>query len=158
MLSNTYKNKRVVKLLALLVALISGFVPFLAQAYTGVTVVASAETPVNAEFVESFKEALASGKNGRLRVKVIDLQEVEKLVVAENSELVVALGVKALEAVSYTHLDVYKRQGVGYEVEVPMSTFYNLPELGAKVSLLTHFVVREDAQLLYCLLYTSRCV
>jgi Holliday junction DNA helicase RuvA len=39
--------------------------------------------------------------------------------------------------------------GVGYEVLVPMSTFYNLPELGAKVSLLTHFVVREDAQLLY---------
>ena len=81
-----------------LLALISGFVPFLAQAYTGVTIVVSAETPVNAEFVESFKEALASGKNGTLRVKVIDLQEVEKLVVAENSELVVALGVKALEA------------------------------------------------------------
>jgi holliday junction DNA helicase RuvA len=40
-------------------------------------------------------------------------------------------------------------QGVGYEVEVPMSTFYNLPELGQKVQLLTHFVVREDAQLLY---------
>jgi Holliday junction DNA helicase RuvA len=39
--------------------------------------------------------------------------------------------------------------GVGYEVEVPMSTFYNLPELGQKVQLLTHFVVREDAQLLY---------
>src|SRR5450830_1318251 len=39
--------------------------------------------------------------------------------------------------------------GVGYEVLVPMSTFYNLPELGAKVSLLTHFVVREDAQILY---------
>ncbi len=39
--------------------------------------------------------------------------------------------------------------GVGYEVLVPMSTFYNLPELGAKVTLLTHFVVREDAQLLY---------
>ncbi len=39
--------------------------------------------------------------------------------------------------------------GVGYEVHVPMSTFYNLPELGAKVSLLTHFVVREDAQILY---------
>lgn len=99
MLSSPYKNKRVVKALALL-ALISGFVPFLAQAYTGVTVVVSAETPVNAEFVESFKEALASGKNGSLRVKVIDLQEVEKLVVAENSELVVALGVKALEAAS----------------------------------------------------------
>ena len=39
--------------------------------------------------------------------------------------------------------------GVGYEVFVPMSTFYNLPELGGKVSLLTHFVVREDAQILY---------
>ncbi len=39
--------------------------------------------------------------------------------------------------------------GVGYEVLVPMSTFYNLPGLGEKVSLLTHFVVREDAQILY---------
>jgi len=39
--------------------------------------------------------------------------------------------------------------GVGYEVHVPMSTFYNLPAAGEKVSLLTHFVVREDAQILY---------
>jgi holliday junction DNA helicase RuvA len=39
--------------------------------------------------------------------------------------------------------------GVGYEVEVPMSTFYNLPEIGIKVNLLTYMVVREDAQLLY---------
>ncbi|QTN30124.1 Holliday junction branch migration protein RuvA [Rhodoferax sp. AJA081-3] len=39
--------------------------------------------------------------------------------------------------------------GVGYEVQVPMSTFYNLPTSGEKVSLLTHFVVREDAQILY---------
>lgn len=39
--------------------------------------------------------------------------------------------------------------GVGYEVEVPMSTFYNLAALGESVTLLTHFVVREDAQLLY---------
>lgn len=39
--------------------------------------------------------------------------------------------------------------GVGYEVQVPMSTFYKLPELGVQVSLLTHFVVREDAQILY---------
>ncbi len=39
--------------------------------------------------------------------------------------------------------------GVGYEVLVPMSTFYNLPGLGEKISLFTHFVVREDAQLLY---------
>ena len=39
--------------------------------------------------------------------------------------------------------------GVGYEVSVPMSTFYNLPHTGDKVTLLTHMVVREDAQLLY---------
>ena len=39
--------------------------------------------------------------------------------------------------------------GVGYEVDVPMSTFYNLPATGEKITLLTHFVVREDAQILY---------
>ncbi len=40
-------------------------------------------------------------------------------------------------------------QGVGYEVDVPMSTFYNLPDMGARVTLYTHLVVREDAHLLY---------
>jgi len=39
--------------------------------------------------------------------------------------------------------------GVGYEVSVPMSTFYNLPALGEKIMLLTHLTVREDAHLLY---------
>ncbi|HEX8886317.1 MAG TPA: Holliday junction branch migration protein RuvA [Noviherbaspirillum sp.] len=39
--------------------------------------------------------------------------------------------------------------GVGYEVSVPMSTFYNLPGLGERVVLLTHLAVREDAHLLY---------
>ena len=39
--------------------------------------------------------------------------------------------------------------GVGYECEVPMSTFYNLPNVAENITLLTHFVVREDAQLLY---------
>ena len=39
--------------------------------------------------------------------------------------------------------------GVGYEVQVPMGTFYNLPAIGERVSLLTQFIVREDAQLLY---------
>lgn len=39
--------------------------------------------------------------------------------------------------------------GVGYEIDVPMSTFYNLPAVGQNVVLLTHFIVREDAQLLY---------
>src|SRR3954469_20005509 len=39
--------------------------------------------------------------------------------------------------------------GVGYEVQVPMSSFYNLPGVGEQVTLLTHLVVREDAQVLY---------
>jgi Holliday junction DNA helicase RuvA len=39
--------------------------------------------------------------------------------------------------------------GVGYELDVPMSTFYNLPALGEPAQLLTHLVVREDAHLLY---------
>ncbi len=39
--------------------------------------------------------------------------------------------------------------GVGYEVDVPMSTFYNLPATGEKTMLLTHFLVREDGQFLY---------
>ena len=40
-------------------------------------------------------------------------------------------------------------QGVGYEVDVPMSTFYNLPATGERIVLYTHLVVREDAHLLY---------
>jgi Holliday junction DNA helicase RuvA len=39
--------------------------------------------------------------------------------------------------------------GIGYEIDVPMSTFYNLPANGEKVTLVTHFVVREDAHLLF---------
>ena len=39
--------------------------------------------------------------------------------------------------------------GVGYELQVPMTTLFQLPELGTEVALVTHFVVREDAQLLY---------
>jgi len=40
-------------------------------------------------------------------------------------------------------------QGVAYEVDVPMSTFYNLPASGERVTLFTHLVVREDAHLLF---------
>jgi len=40
-------------------------------------------------------------------------------------------------------------QGVAYELQAPMSTFYQLPEVGSELILHTHFVVREDAQLLY---------
>ena len=43
-------------------------------------------------------------------------------------------------------LDVHS---IGYEVDVPMSTFYNLPAIGEKITLLSHFVVREDGQFLY---------
>jgi len=39
--------------------------------------------------------------------------------------------------------------GVGYEVDVPMSTLYALPDTGAKVSLYTHLAIREDAHVLY---------
>lgn len=46
-------------------------------------------------------------------------------------------------------------QGVGYELDVPMSSFYALPPLGEPVTLLTHFVVREDAQQLYGFLTES---
>jgi Holliday junction DNA helicase RuvA len=40
-------------------------------------------------------------------------------------------------------------QGVAYEVDVPMSTFYNLPNTGDRITLFTHLVVRDDAHLLY---------
>lgn len=39
--------------------------------------------------------------------------------------------------------------GVGYEIDVPMSSFYNLPAIGERVTLVTHFVVREDVQQLF---------
>ena len=40
-------------------------------------------------------------------------------------------------------------QGIGYEIDVPMSTFYNLPAVGEKVMLFTHLAIREDAHVLY---------
>lgn len=82
------------------VLILSLCMPSLSFAYTGITVVLSAPTPTNLEFVEHFKSELLLFKNTVLRVKVIDLQEAENLVVAENSELVIALGVDALTAAS----------------------------------------------------------
>ena len=55
-------------------------------------------------------------------------------------------GVLAAKTPPQVLLDVH---GVGYEIDVPMSTFYNLPAIGETVLLLTHFVVREDAQVLF---------
>lgn len=46
-------------------------------------------------------------------------------------------------------LVVVNVHGVGYEVDVPMSTYYHLGTIGAEVTLLTHMIVREDAHLLY---------
>jgi len=48
-----------------------------------------------------------------------------------------------------THNVLINVQGLCYEVEVPISTAFALPEKGQKLALYTHFVVREDAQLLY---------
>jgi Holliday junction DNA helicase RuvA len=44
---------------------------------------------------------------------------------------------------------IVSAHGVGYEIDVPMSTFYPLPRTGEEVTLLTHLVVREDAHLLF---------
>lgn len=55
-------------------------------------------------------------------------------------------GVLTLKAPPQLLLEV---GGVGYEIEAPMSTFYDLPALGQRVRLLTHLVVREDAHVLY---------
>lgn len=55
-------------------------------------------------------------------------------------------GILAEKSPPYVLLDV---GGVGYEIQVPMSTFFNLPALGVQTSLLTQLVVREDAHLLY---------
>jgi Holliday junction DNA helicase RuvA len=55
-------------------------------------------------------------------------------------------GILAEKAPPHLLIDV---NGVGYEVDVPMSSFYNLPAVGERVALLTHFVVREDAQILF---------
>jgi len=44
---------------------------------------------------------------------------------------------------------VVEAAGVGYEIQIPMTTLFQLPALGEEVMLLTHFVVRDDAQLLY---------
>lgn len=55
-------------------------------------------------------------------------------------------GKLVLKAPPLLMLDV---SGVGYEVEAPMTTFYNLPAIGAEIILHTHLVVREDAHILF---------
>ena len=94
------KIKKVATLLAGFLLAIGLFAPNLAYAYTGITIVMASPTETNLEFIDAFKLELIHSKSTSLRVKVIDLSEAEKLVVAENSELVIALGVRALEASS----------------------------------------------------------
>ncbi|HED17675.1 MAG TPA: Holliday junction branch migration protein RuvA [Gammaproteobacteria bacterium] len=55
-------------------------------------------------------------------------------------------GVLLLKQAPHLLLDV---NGVGYEVDAPMSTFYSLPEQGSEITLQIHMVVREDSQTLY---------
>lgn len=94
------KIKKVATLLASFILALGLLAPNLAYAYTGITIVMASATDTNLEFIDAFKLELINSKSTSLRVKVIDLSEAEKLVVAENSELVIALGVKALEASS----------------------------------------------------------
>lgn len=54
-----------------------------------------------------------------------------------------------------THQALIDVNGLSYEVEVPITTSFDMPEIGSKVQLYTHFVVREDAQLLYGFLKKS---
>jgi Holliday junction DNA helicase RuvA len=69
---------------------------------------------------------------------------------ADNRAMIGRLtGIVAEKSPPQVLLDV---QGVGYEVDVPMSTFCNLPALGERTSLLTHLVVREDAHQLFAFL------
>lgn len=91
------------------------------NAYTGVTIVMSSATPTNIEFVDNFRQELINEKQLNLKVKVINLEEVEKLVVAENSELVIALGVKAMRLTSKLS---FTTPVLG--VFVPLPTFNNL--------------------------------
>jgi putative ABC transport system substrate-binding protein len=93
-------NRLITNLFASFTLALVLFVPNFARAYTGITIVMGTSTDTNLQFVEAFKMELINAKSTNLRVKVIDLSQVEKLVVAENSELVIALGIKALEDAS----------------------------------------------------------
>jgi len=95
--------------------------PLPAQAYTGITIVMSTASATNQEFIQKFKEELVANKKHTLKVKLINLSEVEKLRVAENSELVIALGVKALTASSKL-----KHTTPVLGVFVPLPTFNRL--------------------------------
>ena len=98
---NCFNDKnRFLKVLTQLVLIFGLSAIKFAYAYTGVTILMASQTPANTEFVDNFRIDLANSKNNGLRVNVVVMQESDKFAVAENSELVIALGVKALEAAS----------------------------------------------------------
>ena len=100
MVNSVSDKNKFLKVLAQLVLIFSLSAIKFACAYTGVTILMAAQTPANTEFVDNFRIDLANSKNNGLRVNVVVMQDSDKFEVAENSELVIALGVKALEAAS----------------------------------------------------------
>ena len=119
--------------------LLGMLVPISAQAYTGITIVMSTASTTNLVFIKKFKEELIKKKKQTLKVKVIDLSEVEKLTVAENSELVVALGVKALQASSKL-----KHTTPVLGVFTPLPTFNRLlSQSGRRLGILSAIVLDQ---------------
>ncbi len=115
------------------------FTPNLAQAYIGITIVMSAPSKINLDFIVSFKEVLIASNNIALKVNVIDLVETEKLTVAENSELVIALGIKALTAASKLR---HTTPVLG--VFTPLPTFnYLLESSGRKLGIFSAIVLEQ---------------
>ncbi len=100
MFFNVVNTKIFSKNLTIFAGLILFCGPSISHAYTGVTIILSTPSQSYLQFVDDFREALIVTKNTALRVRVIDLQETDQTEVAENSELVIALGVKALAVAS----------------------------------------------------------
>lgn len=94
-----------------------GLVPFLAHAYTGVTVVMHEQTDANTLFVAELKDALSRQHGNTLRVSEQVLKPRTKLVVAENSELVIAIGEQAFETAAKLS---YTTPVLGVQVSLPM--------------------------------------
>lgn len=127
------------KIIGSLLLLLAVLVPTAAQAYTGITIVMSTASTNNLAFIQQFKKTLISKQKQTLKVKVIDLSEVEKLTVAENSELVVALGVKALQASSKL-----KHTTPVLGVFTPLPTFNRLlKQSGRRLGILSAIVLDQ---------------
>ena len=97
---NCFRKNKLLKVLAHIVLIFGLSAIKFAYAYTGVTILMSSQTPAYTEFVDNFRIDLANSQNNGLRVNVVVMQELDNFEVAENSELVIALGAKALEAAS----------------------------------------------------------